>query len=105
MFWCACAKACAGRVDKSRLGLISTASVDPAPHFTFDLVPDFSRSLEFFIFGTAERRRVRKTPVQAFGRAGENRALFGAGFIAHGNHKAVESASFEHVEHALRLVP
>src|SRR6266571_3008919 len=31
------------------------APVDPALHLTFDLIPDFSCSLEFFIFGADER--------------------------------------------------
>ena len=29
-------------------------TVDPALYFKFDLIPDFSCSLEFFILGTAE---------------------------------------------------
>ena len=43
--------------------------------------------------------------MQTFRRAGEDRALFGAGFIAYGDHEAVKSAAFEQVERAFGLVP
>ena len=70
----------------------------------FDGVADFAGLGEFFCGRSGETGRVGEAPVQTRGDAGENRALFGAGFIADGDDVGEGLAGFYEIPDGLGRV-
>lgn len=51
-----------------------------------DVVADFADARQLLLMGARELRRIRKRPVQTLRRTGEDRAAFGVGLAANGDH-------------------
>ena len=80
-----------------------------APHLNAraNLIANSACTGEAFIVRAAERRWVRKTPVQSLCIAGKDRAAFGAALIANGDHvgkSRSRGTGFENVGHGLSLL-
>src|SRR5689334_14795770 len=67
-------------------------------------VPHNSCANQLFRMRSAERRRIGKTPVQAIGRAGKDRAAFRAGLIANSDDVGELPARLKEIRDPLRLI-